>query len=238
MSSAIKILLLFLLISNTNLSQNLDSIHKNFYDPSFHTYLHDVKIACLNKDTLTLHQLFGDSIYVEVCCDNLSSMNYDDDWRILKENLNLDNQPQKSKFWDFFLRISEQGFYYDTIFKDYNVPHVYRGGILEIYGDDGKPLYYLLSPFQKIFLNDTINLYVGKEMYFSEVIKFVPKKRSSNKYPYEFFDFNEDYFICKENGIEIGKVSKDDVIAWDVHFSFKKVNERWKLDSFNVCADF
>lgn len=238
MSKANKILLLFLFISNINLGQNLDSIQKNVYDPSFLTYINEVKIACLNKDTLTLHQLFGDSIFGEVCSDNLSSLYDNDDWGILKENLNLDKQPQKSKFWDFFLRISEQGFYYDTIFKDYIVPHVYRGGILELHADDGKPLYYLLSPFQKIFLSDTINLYLGKEIYFNDVVKFVPEKRSSNAYPYEFFDFNEDYFLCKENGIEIGKVSKNDVIPFDVHFSFKKVNERWKLDSFNVCADF
>ncbi len=220
------------------MGQNLDSIQKNVYDPSFLTYLNEVKIACLNKDTLTLHQLFGDSIFGEVCYDYLSSAIYYDDWLIFSEYFNIDKEPKKSEFWDFFLRISENGFFYDTIFDAYTIPRVHTWGILEVYQEvDGKPL-FLLPLFKSIFMNDTVNLYVGKEIYNSEIVKFVPEKRSSNAYPYEFFDFNEDYFICKENGIEIGKVSKDDLMFWNLHFSFRKVHNCWRLDRFHTCADF
>ncbi len=149
--------------------QELDTMPGTRYDPSFHTYLNEVRIACLNKDTSQLHLLLGDDAF-GMSCYGLEGVdrNYSNDWETFKAHFKLLDQPERSGFWDLFIRLSNQGFYYDSWFDTYEVPSSHFWGMMETYPRDGEPL-YVMPMFQKMFYTDSVTILVGNELSTSKL---------------------------------------------------------------------
>lgn len=200
------------------------------YDPTFTKYLNDVRITCLKKDTLQLHYLFGDTMFGMAggALDGIDR-SYDDDWSVFKGEFLLFDHPEKSKFWDFFLNISNEGFLYDTVFHTYSVPACNFWSVLYY---EGMPIF---SQYNKVFYTDTVTLWVGNDLKHSRPEIYIPEKAALFKtYPYKFERLNNGYFKCYENGRKIGYVASKELVSSALNFQFEKIKGRWMLLYYDI----
>ena len=230
--------ILSVFFSTYGFGQELETTRRNVYDPGFHSYLNEARIACLNKDTLQLHKVFGDEAF-GMSCFGLEGVdrNYSNDWETFKAHFKLLEKPEQSGFWDLFLRLSNNGFYYDSIFNTYEVPSSHVWGSLDVYVN-GNQLFYAMPVLQQMFYADTVVILVGNELITSKPMQLVPQKRGDQKYPYEFIEAENGFYICLENGKRLGFVSSKDIIHWNLHFSFEKKDQRWILYGYETCIPY
>ncbi|MBP5984334.1 MAG: hypothetical protein KA734_11445 [Fluviicola sp.] len=223
--------LIFLFYSSFSFCQIDDTVKVYNYDPSFQIYLNELKITCINKDTLKLHKLFGENAF-GYSCYGLESpdRNFDSDWLIFTHYFGLAYNPNESKFWDLFLKISENGFHFDNKLDTYELPasHYWKGPYLSEAPKFGVD--------DKVFISDTVEILIGNHISTSTKHKINATEIIENKiYPYRFEFVNDNYYLCFENEKAIGFISKDDLIYWNFHLSFRKINNNWTLIYYEVC---
>ncbi|MFA5298999.1 MAG: hypothetical protein WC389_12400 [Lutibacter sp.] len=223
--------LILILIINYSFSQNNDTLIKYNLDTTFYKYLNNLKESCLNKDTANLHKLLGDEAVGFSCYGaEMPDPKYDTDWLIFSNHFDLANNPNESDFWDLFLKISKDGFYFDQKTNTYEVPssHYWKG-----------PYFYGAAKFklyEKVFISDSVEILVGNQISTATKQKIKTSKIIENQeYPYRFTFVSNDLSLCYENEKEIGFVSNKDIIYWNFHLAFEKRNNNWTLTFYEVC---
>lgn len=228
-----------------SLAQETDSMKIIAYDPSFHQYLNGLKLTCLDKDTARLHALIGNEAFGYSCYGGESPYRgYPTDWLIFANHFGLLKDPSTSEFWNFFLRISEDGFYTDGFSYEipashsWKTPYPFYPETIDT-NDQDVLLKYAAINFELYglsFLSDTVSLFVGETLSDAVLQQFIPaRKNADNSYPYHFTQIDGTYYECTENGNKIGFVAEKELIYWNFHFLFRKINDQWRLDYYEVC---
>jgi hypothetical protein len=224
------VIIAFLLNATSTFAQQFDSLYPP-YDPSFHEYLNNVRLTCLKKDTGELHQLFGDNLYGISCYGGAlvqteKPLSY---WDEFKVYYGLIDQPEESSFWNFFLKMSNNGFFFNKESSSYIIPACHFWG----YGYPADTPNYL---FKKMFFTETIHLFEETSFGYKLDRVFTPKPVTPGEnYPYSFESINQNYYRCFENDQFIGFVSSDDLISWNYNFSFGNLFGKWELFLFEPC---
>lgn len=200
------------------------------YDTSFNSYLNEFRQVCLRKDTCKLHQLIGNNAFTDICDKDDKSLDLLSRWNIFVHKFDLDTEPEQSNFWDHFIRKSEQSFHFDSTLSSYIHPEFYFDKIGYVIG------YPVRGVFLKVIEKDTVTLLVGSQLSNVVSTEFIPKKIwhvSTN--PYNLTQINDDFYICSENGVELGFISSKDVVMWNYHLLFDKINGYWQLVYYEYC---
>jgi len=218
----IKTTLIFLFFLNYTFSQLNSS--------DFKQYLFKIREACNQKDSAKFHYLIGDDFTLVYCVtDSLTNSIEISNWQIFKNKFSLEKK--ETEFWSYFLEQSEGGYFSDSSSNLNFTPKYHSWGT-------GFP-YQIpsLGHRVKILKNDTLILYVGSQMSNLKPQLFVPKVITiGQSYPYNFSELiNGEFYICYENGEEIGFVKKESLEYWDNYFAFKKVNDEWRLSFYKFC---
>ena len=193
------------------------------YDTTFNSYLTKIRKACELKDTFKLHQLFGDNAYTNMSNEE-DSMQSLSKWDVFQNKFDLNANPEKSTFWGNFIHKCDQSFYFDSVMKKYQSPDVYFQKIGYVVG------YPIRGIAIKIIAKDTVDLLVGTQLSNTTKTVFVPKKVwETHVYPYNLVNVNEDYYICSENGVELGFIAAKDLALWNFHMLFDKIKGNWQL---------
>lgn len=200
------------------------------YDTSFNSYLKELRQVCLSKDTFKLHQLIGNNAFTDICDKDDKSLDSLSRWDVFIHKFELDKEPDQSDFWDRFIQKSEQSFYFDSTLSSYSHPEFYFDKIGYVIG------YPVRGVFLKVIETDTVNLLVGNQLSTAVSTKFIPKKIWQNSInPYNLTQINDDFYLCSENGNELGFISSKDVVLWNYHLLFDKINGHWQLVYYEYC---
>lgn len=218
--------------------EDFDSTDYNSpYDSSFVTYLQEIRRTCINKDTLELHELLGDSCFGWSCYGaELPTRDFNSDWLIFKNHFSLIKEPDSSKFWNFFLTLSEDGVYFDSLWNVYRIPSYNSwGGLL---GNDKKNT-FKIGWHDPIPIEKMITIYASPDYsnYISSIDFPKDSKSFSSDYRYHFKYFNHEFYEIYDGTKMLGYVPFDKLMWWNFHFEFKKhqTTKKWYLCFYEVC---
>lgn len=222
--------ILFAFNINRSFAQEADTLTIPAYHPAFQAYFNEVRLACIKADTAELHRLFGDHLFGHSCYGGalVQTDHNIGPWGEFKIYYGLINAPEKSRFWNLFSHLSEDGFFYNQEMNAYNVPasHYWGMGYAE-----NAPMF----SHRIIFYSDTIPLLKGTSLEHLTETSFAPVPISEKAYPYRFEYQDSGYYKCFEGDQLLGFVSGDYLISQNYYFSFEEMNGKWQLSFFEAC---
>jgi hypothetical protein len=226
--------------SNVFGQEDFDTVNLHYnYDTSFVNYLEDIRTTCRNRDTLLLHELFGDSCFGWSCYGAESPTRMSSsDWIIFKSHFNLINTPDSSNFWNFFLQLSEEGAYFDSLINHYRVPSFHKW---EFLGWDEKKNAIKLGWHAPIPKEQKIIILSKPDLDQSEILTEIEFQKEEylfdSDYKYKLKYYNSDFYELFEKEEFLGYIEASKLMWWNYHFDFNKKKEtnRWCLTYYEVC---